>query len=78
MVLTSGLYVDACKEWRETFHEQTNVDWVQDFIAESYHYFKINQKLSAVQVGYHSTKNVLPTEDIASILNNLAMASTVV
>ena len=61
----------------EKSREQKNVDWFQDFFVEKYQDLKIAQKMSAGQMGYHSTKSVVPIRNIASILDKISLYRTV-
>ena len=46
------------------------------FFADKYHNLKLNQKLSAGNMGCHSKNTAVLTRDIASVLANLAMTAT--
>ena len=76
VVLTYGIYVDACEECSKNPAIETNVDWIQIFFADEYHDLKITQKLSAENTGYHSANDVAPNRDITAALDNLTMAAT--
>ena len=74
-VLASGIYMDACKEWRKI--PQTNERGLGSrSFAEKYHNLNLNQKLSAGQTGHHRANTVVPTGDISFTLNNLTLSTT--
>ena len=76
MVLTYGIYVDACEECSKNPAIETNVDWIQFFFTDEYHKLKITQKPSAGNTGYHSANALVPNGDIAYEMDNLTTDAT--
>ena len=54
-----------------------NVDWFLEVFCGKYHDLKLTQNMSAGEMGCHSARDVVPTGDISSPLDNLALAATV-
>ena len=72
-VSTSGVYTDACKEWRKK--QTTDKTWAtfKTFFAAEYHDHKEQQKVNHTNNNFHSTN---ATVDIGQALDNLALAAT--
>ena len=75
-VLASALYIHLCKEWRKKpVGDQTCTNFKKLFSVD-YCDIKLVKNLNAGQSGYHRSNAMIPTYDIASALDKIAMATT--
>jgi hypothetical protein len=72
-VSKSGLYNNACKEWRR--QTVANRTWAafKTFIATEYNNLKEQQKINNNQNNFHGANNAI---DLTTSINSLAMAAT--
>lgn len=75
-ISSSGLYTEACKEWRKK--PVATKTWVnfKTFFATEYHDLREQQRINAVQSGFHSANQAVEQVNIMQALDNLAMAAT--
>eukprot|EP00957_Ditylum_brightwellii_P096064 7319055-Ditylum_brightwellii.AAC.1 len=74
-----GMYEQAMEEWMEKPTSPKDYKEFKKFIAKKHKYLKDCLRRTAKQKGYHSVYTLttgLNTEEIAEVLDNLAMATT--
>ena len=77
-ITTTGLYTDACKEWRRKPEDQKTWENFKRFFAEEYHDLKEQQRTTSMQAGYHQA-NMMEESDTSEFMNafqNFAHAAT--
>jgi hypothetical protein len=72
-ISTSGMYNDACREWRKKPTIDKTWDNFKAFIATEYHDLKELQRTGGGAHSFHGAHNVI---DITQALDNLALAAT--
>jgi hypothetical protein len=78
-VSTSGMYHDACKEWRKKRPADKTWPQFRRFFAAEYHDLKEQQKVNGGPTNFHGANHVHEanhTLEISNALDNLAMATT--
>ena len=74
-VNATGLYREACKEWRQkSDQDKTWTNFKRHFAAE-YHEIREQQRVSG-DAGFNSANHAHETTDMATALENLALAAT--
>ena len=80
-IFATGLYVDACKIWRNKPEHNKTWTALKTYFAQEYHDLREHNRITAHQTGYHSentaelhSANV--TMGITDALDNLALATT--
>ena len=77
-ITTTGLYTDACKEWRKKPEEQKTWENFKRFFVKEYHDLKEQQRTTTLQAGYHQA-NMMENSDTSEFMNafqNFAHAAT--
>ena len=80
-IFATGLYVDACKIWRNKPEHEKTWNALKTYFAQEYHELREQNRITAQQTGYHSAGNAeihlaYVTMDITDALDNLALATT--
>ena len=74
-VNTSSMYREACKEWQQKLDaDQTWTNFKRQFSAE-YHEIREQQHVLG-EAGFNSAQIAHETTDVATALDNLALAAT--
>eukprot|EP00957_Ditylum_brightwellii_P063218 4798663-Ditylum_brightwellii.AAC.1 len=75
----TGMYEQSMEEWMEKPSSAKDYKEFKKFIAKQHKYLKDHLRRTAKQQGYHSVSALttrVNTEEIAEVLDNLAMATT--
>ena len=74
-VNATGLYPEACKEWRHKPNQDKTWTNFKCHFAAEYHEIREQQRISG-DAGYNSANIVHETTDMATALDNLVLAAT--
>ena len=74
-VNVTGLYREACKEWRQKFDQDKTWTNIKRYIAVEYHEIREQQRISG-DAGFNSANTAHKTTDMVMALDNLVLAAT--